>query len=208
MRAFPGPIRRRFACWLLAILASAGVSAAPYIDLSVDRDGNAYVVRAAVRLEADRRTAWLTVTDYERLPQFIPSVGGVRVLAVSRQGAVERLLVEHTGELRFLWFARPVHVWLDVTHEAPEKVLARAVLPSGVRGARSTLRDFEGSYTLTVIDALRTRLVYRARIEPVQPLFPLLGTLAVRQTVRAQFEAMADEIERRARNGTVARVMP
>ena len=159
-------------------------------------------------MEADRRTAWLTVTDYERLPQFIPSIRGVRVLAMSRQGAVERLLVEQTGDLRFLWFVRPVHVWLDVMHEAPEKVLARAVLPSGVSEARSTLRDFEGSYTLTEIDALRTRLVYRARIEPVQPLLPVLGSLAVRQTVRAQFEAMADEIERRARNGTVAWVTP
>lgn len=166
------------------------------------------MVRAAVELLADRHTTWQTVTDYERLPQFVPGIRSVRVLSWRRQGATERLLIEQSGELRLLWFVRPVHVWLDVVHEAPETVLARTVLPSGVRAAQSTLRDFEGSYTLIEIDAMRTRLLYRARIEPVQPLLPFLGTLVVRQTVRAQFEAMADEIERRARRGTVARVTP
>lgn len=148
-------------------------------------------------LAADRRTAWLTVTDYEHLPQFVPGIHGAQVLARFAGGGSERLLVEQTGEFRFLWFVQPVRVWLDVTHEAPERVLARSVLPSGVGAERSTLRHFEGSYLLTALDDSHTRLVYEARIEPEQAI-PLVGTLAVRHTVEAQFRAMAAEIERRA----------
>lgn len=143
------------------------------------------------------------MTDYEHLPQFVPGLRRAQVLARVASGGSERLLVEQTGEFRYLWFAHPVQVWLDVTHEAPERVVARLVLPSGVSAERSTLRQFEGSYQLTVVDTARTQFVYRARFEPVQAMLPLLGTIAVRHTISEQFRAMASEIERRAaRNRT------
>lgn len=170
--------------------------------VDVERDGAAYVVRAEVELRADLRSTWFTVTDYERLPQFVPGLRSVRVLARAADGDSERLLVEQRGEFRFLWFTQPVLVWLDVQHKAPRQVLARSVLPSGVNDAKSTLREFEGSYELASIDAAQTRLTYRARIEPAQPLLPLIGTLAVRHTVDAQFRALAAEIERRAAAAT------
>lgn len=138
------------------------------------------------------------MTDYEHLPQFVPGLRSVQVLARVASGGTERLLVEQTGEFRYLWFAQPVQVWLDVTHEAPERVVARSVLPSGVSAERSTLRQFEGSYLLTVVDTARTRFVYRARFEPAQAMLPLLGTMVVRHTITEQFRAMASEIERRA----------
>jgi carbon monoxide dehydrogenase subunit G len=171
----------------------------PEVDLR--RDGDAFVVEAEVELQADRATAWRTVTDYERLPQFVPGIRRVQVLARSGSGATERLLLEQQGELRLLFYAVPLQVWLDVRHEAPARVLARLVQPSGVGPARSTLRDYEGSYVLDVVDGARTRLAYRARIEPAQALLPVLGTLAVRHTVRQQLGALAAEIERRAAAG-------
>jgi hypothetical protein len=187
---------RRFVCWLFALLAPAAAAAPAQID--VRREAGAFVVQATVDLEADQRTAWLTLTDYEHLPQFVPGIQSARVLARTGSGRTERLLVEQTGEFRFMLFAEPVQVWLDVTHEAPARVLARSVLPSGVDPERSTLRDFEGSYALSALDAVRTRLVYRARFEPLRTMLPLLGTVVVRHAVTEQFEAMAAEIERRA----------
>lgn len=193
-------MRRRFACWLFALLAPAATAAAePEID--VRRDAGAFVVRAEVELQADRRTAWLTVTDYERLPQFVPGIRSARVLARVASGGSERLLVEQAGEFRYFWFVQPVQVWLEVTHQPQERVLARSVLPSGVGAERSTLREFEGSYLLTAVDGSRTRFVYQARFEPAQAMLPVLGTLAVRHTVGEQFRALAAEIERRAAPG-------
>lgn len=199
MSASPGPTLRRSACWLFALLASVAAAAEPEIE--VRRDAGVFVVRAEVELQADRRTAWMTITDYERLPQFVPGIRSAQVLARMADGGRERLLVEQAGEFRYLWFAQPVQVWFDVTHEPPERVLARSVLPAGVSAERSTLRRFEGTYVLTALDATRTRFVYRARIEPAQPVLPVLGTLAVRHTVAEQFRAMAIEIERRAARG-------
>lgn len=167
----------------------------------MERDGGAYVLRAEAQLQAGLRTAWLTVTDYEHLPQFVPGIASARVLARVTQGGKERLLVEQSGEFRWFWFSQPVRVWLEVVHEPPRRVLARSVRPSGVGNERSTLRDFEGSYELEAIDATRTRLVYRARLEPAQPLLPVLGTLAVRHTSSEQFRALVAEIERRAAPG-------
>lgn len=187
---------RRSVCWLFALFASAATAASP--ELEVRREAGAFVVHAEVELQADRRTAWLTVTDYEHLPQFVPGLRSAQVLARVASGGAERLLVEQTGEFRYLWFAQPVKVWLDVTHEPPERVVARSVLPSGVSAASSTLRRFEGSYLLTSVDAARTRLVYDARFEPAQAMLPVLGTMAVRHTISEQFRAMAAEIERRA----------
>lgn len=177
------------------------MAAAPAAEVDVARDGAAYVVRAAATLRVDRRSAWLTVTDYERLPQFVPGIDAVGVLARAARGGGERLLVEYRGEFRWLWFRAPVQVWLEVTHQPPQRVLARSVLPSGIGAGRSTLREFEGTYELEALDAATTRLVYRARLEPAQPLLPLLGTLAVRHTAQAQFRALAAQIERRAAAG-------
>jgi ribosome-associated toxin RatA of RatAB toxin-antitoxin module len=166
--------------------------------IEVRRDAGTYVIRAEAVLRADRRTAWHTVTDYEHLPQFVPGIRRSQVLARSGDDGAERLLVEHEGELRLLWYAQPVRVWLDVRHRAPARVEARSVLPSGVGRERPTLRDFEGSYSLGVVDAAHTRLLYEARFEPMQALLPVLGDYLVRRTITEQFRAMVAEIERRA----------
>jgi hypothetical protein len=191
---------RRFVCWLFVLLAPASAAAARP-DVEVRREAGGFVVRAEVELESDQRTAWLTLTDYERLPQFVPGIRSAKVLARVASGGAERLLIEQVGEFRFLLFAQPVQVWLDVTHEAPHRVRARSVLPSGISAERSTLREFEATYTLTVVDASRTRLLYEARFEPVRSMLPVLGTVVVRHTVGEQFGAMATEIERRAGRG-------
>lgn len=161
------------------------------------------MVRASVDLQADQRTAWLTVTDYEQLPRFVPGIRSAKVLARVASGGTERLLVEHAGEFRFLVFTQPVQVWLEVTHEPPRRVLAQSVLPSGIDPGRSTLREFEGSYELSALDDGRTRFLYQARFEPAQALLPVLGTILVRHAIAEQFGAMVVEIERRAElNGT------
>lgn len=188
---------RRFVCWLFVLLASTPAAAAsPQVD--VRREAGAFLVRAEVELDADQHTAWQTLTDYEQLSQFVPGIRSARVLARVASGKSERLLVEQEGEFRFLLFTQPVHVWLEVTHEAPSRVLARLVRPSGVGAERNTLRDFEGTYLLSAVAATRTRVVYQARFEPVQAMLPLLGTWIVRRSVTEKFRAMTEEIERRA----------
>jgi len=149
-----------------------------------------------VRLAAPARIVWDTLTDYERLRDFMPGVTSSRVL--ERDG--NRLTVEHHGEFDLLFFARPVRVRLAVEHRPFTTVVARS-LPQLADGSRPTLRDFVGRYELAVVRDGEVRLAYDARFELAQPLppviGPLFGTMAMRSAIRADFDALIREIERR-----------
>lgn len=185
------------------------------VALNVEHDGERFHVTARADMAADARVAWYTLTDYERLPAFVPGVERTRVLARVIRAGDERLTVEYAGALRFWIFSVPTRVWLDVHHQPFTEITARAASgmspPDG--GAQASLRSFEGRYTLSTLGgasagAARVRLDYSARFELAQPLPPLLGSLfvtaAVRLALREQFVAMVAEIERRSRGAPPA----
>jgi hypothetical protein len=188
----------------LAALACALVVPSPPAQaagntLDVRRDGGTFFVLASAELAADPRVAWDTITDYERLPEFVPGIERSRVLA--RDG--NRLTVEQRGVFRLYFFVRPVRLRLDVRHEPFSKVLARSV-PGAVDGEAATLRSFVGRYSLTVVrvgSRAGVRLDYEAQFELAEELPPVLGavfgTALVRSSMRGQFEALLREIERR-----------
>jgi carbon monoxide dehydrogenase subunit G len=200
--ASPGPTRRRSGGWLIAELAAAIALAAPLtaaaapLQLEVQRDGDHFEIHAAVRFAAPPKLVWDTLTDYERLREFMPGVSSSRVL--ERDG--NRLTVEHRGEFDLLFFTRPVRVRLAVEHRPFTTIVARS-LPQLVDGSASTLRDFVGRYELAVVRDGEVRLAYDARFELAEPLppviGPLFGTLAMRRAIRADFEALIREVERR-----------
>lgn len=164
--------------------------------VDVTRQGRAFDVEAIAQTRASLEVAWRTLTEYERLPQFVPGVTSVRVLRRTRLDGIERLLVEQRGEFRWMFYVQPVTVRMDVEQRAPTRVDARAVAAPGDDATH--LERFEGRYELDATDG-GVRLRYVAHIVPRFALPPVIGTLAVRQTVRAQFEAMLAEIERRGR---------
>ena len=169
--------------------------AAPSV--TVERDGDTYLVHASADLAAAPRVAWDTITDYERLPEFVPGVARSHVLSRTASSAGERLVVDHVGVLRFLFFSRPVRVRLLVEQEPYTKVVARA---GGADAAGSTVRTFLGRYDLTVIRAgarAGVRITYAAEIVLADPLPRWIGAWPIRQTMREQFEAMLSEIMRR-----------
>jgi hypothetical protein len=178
------------------------------VALDVTRDGNAFVVTARADLQADARTAWDTITEVERLPQFVPNVTRVRVLSRQPRARGEVLAVAFEGNFRLFFLSFPTHVWLDVEHVPYTDVLARLRPPPPGHTAPSSLKHFNGRYTLTTVGAgrdgaTRVRFDYNAEFELAQPLPPVLGTLfgtrAVRAMLREQFAALVSEIERRSR---------
>ncbi len=174
------------------------------IALDVARDGEKFRVTARADMQADASVAWATLTDYERLPQFIPHVTRVRVVARRPRPGGEALTVDYDGVFRLFFLSYPTQVRLDVEHVPFTDVLARLSTPAQPNGS---LRQFDGRYTLTVRGdrggSARVRLDYNATFELAQPLPPVLGTLfgtgAVRSMLREQFEALVAEIERRTR---------
>jgi ribosome-associated toxin RatA of RatAB toxin-antitoxin module len=180
----PQPLRL-LACLLCALPAAAG--AAEDVVVEAERRGRSVSVRANAVLFAPVTVAWQVLTDYERLPAFIPGIAKSSVRA--REG--NRLLVEQAGAARFLIFSFPIEVRLEVVESPPHAVSSRAL--------GGNLRRMDGRYELAP-DAVRgaVTLRYNGEIEPEFTLPPVIGLAALRHMVEEQFTALVAEIERRA----------
>ena len=212
-RAFHGPTRKRSdgsaVCRQIAVLSvllgaavAAAAQTAPAV--SVERDGDTFYVQAQANIAVDPRIVWDTITDYERMREFLPNIESSRVAA--RTGT--RVIVEYRGYFPLFFFDIPVRVRLAVTHQPYDRITARSE-PGDVDGGPQTLRSFAGSYDLTVVTVEQragVRLKYQSRFELAEPLPPILGDLfgraMVTKTVRTQFEAMLREMKRRQASRT------
>ncbi len=173
------------ACALL--VAANGVLAAEDLTVDAERRGDGVEVRAKAFIAAPAELIWRVLTDYERLPSFVP--GMTKSVVRARQGRYLRL--EQSGEARFLVFSFPIEVHLDVIESAPHWVVSSSV--------GGNVRRMNGRYDL-VADASRggVTLSYTGLIEPDFDLPPLVGAAALRHMAEEQFRAMVAEIERRA----------
>jgi ribosome-associated toxin RatA of RatAB toxin-antitoxin module len=179
---------------LLAAAYAAPGTAADDVSIQAERRGDSVEIHARARIAAPHALVWEVLTDYERLPSFIPGLAK----SVVRQRQGNRLVVEQTGEARFLVFSFPIDVRYEVIESPPDWISSRAV--SG------NLRRMNGRYDLQpgpiragareVRDELLLR--YEGAIEPDFELPPLIGLVALRSMVEQQFTAMVAEIERRA----------
>lgn len=176
------------------IIACDAVLAAPQALVNIHREESQIIIFARAEVAASPRIAWETLSDYERLPDFIPNMSHSRVL--ERHG--DRLTVEQHGEFRFLFFAQPIDVRMAVQHVPMSRIEAHAVTSED---SIASIKAFEGRYDIVPAEAKRDTVLiaYFARIVPAFDLPPFIGMLAVRHTVREQFAALLREIERRAR---------
>lgn len=173
------------------------------VSVQVRRSGRRFDAEAVLELNADARTAWGTITDYDALPSFMPGIHDCRV--IERQTLArrdEQLLVEQRGEFRFLLFAQSMKVMLNIENRDQRVTEAKALSFELGRLKRRAIERFEGRYELTPLAskrrAPRVRLRYTAVIGLVLPPPPAIGSLAVRRNLAAQLEAVAAEIVRRA----------
>lgn len=177
----------------------AGGAAQALPTVAVERDGDTFYVSGRASVAVDPRIVWETITDYERMREFLPNIEHTRVVA--RNGS--RVIVECLGFFPLFFFDIPVRVRLAVQQQPYERIVARSE-PGEVDGAPQTLRSFSGSYDLAVVTVERragVRLAYESRFELAEPLPPIIGNLfgtaMVKKTVRTQLEAMLREMQRR-----------
>ena len=173
------------ACLLLELCAGTARGAE---DLAVDavRKGEFIEVRAHATLEASLSVIWTALTDYDRLPEFIPGLRKSKV--VSRKGPV--VIVEQSGEARFLMFTFPIEVTLEATERPPSQIQVRALA--------GNLRHFEGGYRVEPEpNGSKIVLKWVGSIIPDVSLPPLIGEVVMRMQIEDQFTGMVREIERR-----------
>ncbi|MCC7487533.1 MAG: SRPBCC family protein [Burkholderiales bacterium] len=172
----------RLSCLVCAALAFP--AAAAEITVDTVREGDALSIEARAEFEGTVARTWQVLTDYEKLPDFIPDLQSSRVLARAAEG----ITVVQRGEVRLLFFGYPVEVRLLVNEHPMTRVDARAVSGS--------FRELSGTYAVDASGG-RVRLRYTARLVPDFFVPPLIGTWALRRSVRATFVALVEEIVRR-----------
>ncbi len=148
--------------------------------------GDLVEVRARATLHASLSVVWNTLTDYERMPEFIPGLKRSRVVA--RNGATTT--VEQSGEAHFLFLSVPIEVTVETTERPPH---------IEVRRIAGTLRHLQGRYEIDVLttDPERVQLRWVGTIAPEVGLPPFIGEALMRLLIEEQFAGMVREIERR-----------
>jgi hypothetical protein len=179
------------------------------VKVNVRRSGRRFEAEALLDLSANAQTVWETVTDYAALPSFMPGIRDCRVIERrTLTETTEHLVVEQHGEFRFLLFAQAMTVRLSIEHHSLRVAEAKAVSFDLGLLKRRAIDVFEGRYELTPLSrrrsAPRTQLRYTAVIGLRLPPPPAIGTVAVRQNLSAQLEALAQEIARRSSRPTSA----
>jgi hypothetical protein len=177
--------------WLLPAfaMACAGASpaAGPSVDVRIDRGDDGVVIVARARAAADPATAWSVLTDYERYHDFIPGVRSSRV--VERRGT--HVVVEQWDDAT-LW---PLRVRYEIEEFPPTGLRSRAVASS-----------FPALSSTFIVQAMGPgiRLDYVGRIGAGMPILGRLEQSVLERAAVRDFQALANEIERRSREARAA----
>jgi len=176
--------RARVVVFVLAVVPALPAIAAT-IAVDAERRGDNIEIHASAELKSDAATAWRVLTDYEHYPEFISDLRVSRV--VSRQG--QTVVVEQSGDAT-LWLLRiPLDITFEITETPPNALKSR--------GVAGSLRAMSSGYLLTPVPQ-GVRLEYEGHVVPGFELFAPFELAAVRQSIARQFQALADEIERRS----------
>jgi carbon monoxide dehydrogenase subunit G len=172
-----------FSCVLL--LSSAGAArAADDVSMEATRRGEALEVVCRAMLDAPLDLVWQTLTDYDRLADFIPGMRRSRL--VERRGAVA--VVDQLGEAGFLFLTFPIEVTLASTERPPYDL--------EVNMLKGNLKRLDGAYRIEPQGGGRILLTWNGIVE-AQSMPPLLGEIVMRSNIEDQFRGMVREIERR-----------
>ncbi|HEX7811518.1 MAG TPA: SRPBCC family protein [Burkholderiales bacterium] len=180
---------------LTAALAGVGGGSDAASDFSVktEKRGDEVHVDARASLLAPLAVVWQTLTDYDRLPDFISGISKSRLLEYRSNAAI----VEQVGQAGFLFFTVPIDVVVESMELPPHRIDVRLI--------KGNLKKLDGRYEIeegaTAADPIVLR--WHGTIEPEKALPPLIGELILRNNVTRQFRDMVNEIERRGRQAGV-----
>ena len=155
-------------------------------------------INASGFVHATPQQAWRVLTDYERLPQFVPEL--VHSKLVKRSG--NEVLLDQESRAGFLFFSYNLRMTVRVTEQA-FSAIDIALVSGGMKryDARWELEDAQEQESGPG-GRMGTRIRYSARMEPEFFIPPLIGEPFVQASVKKTVEAVMREIEKNARKET------
>jgi len=172
-------------CCALLLAAAGAARAAEEVSVEATRRDDALELVCRAMLDAPLELIWQTLTDYDRLAEFIPGMRRSRLL--ERRGAVA--VIEQSGDAGFLFFSFPLDVTLASTERPPHTLEVKLL--------KGDLKRLDGAYRIEPQADGRILLTWSGIVEALS-MPPLLGELVMRANIADQFRGMVREIERRA----------
>lgn len=148
-------------------------------------DDNLFDVAASGTVHAAPEVVWKILTDYERMPEFVPDMHKSKV--VSRYGNLA--VVEQYGEARFLFFKRPIYLVVNVT-EQPISTIDIALVTGD-------MKTYTCRWELVPIpETGGTRIVYTGKLVPKFYVPGMLGSNIIRSDIEKMMAAVLARLDR------------
>jgi len=155
----------------------------------ISRDGQSFFeVNATGFVRVTPQQAWRVLTDYERLPEFVPDL---KTATVQSRNAQE-VVLEQTSETGFLFLSQHVHMVLRLREHPFSSI--EVTLISGDMKYYTAHWELEAA---TQGGISGTRVHFTGALEPDFFVPPLVGKSIVQANVKKMVQAVVSEVERR-----------
>lgn len=180
-------LQQQLALLPLLWCAAGAANAAEKVVVHAWRLGDAVQVRAQASVIAPQALIWRTLTDYDRLAEFVPGISQSRVL--ERRGSTSTVAQVGTAHLWF--FTYRIEVVVESTEQPPDAI--------GIRLLKGNLKQLDGRYQIDKVEGKEGEflLTWSGVIEPALPVPLLIAMPLMRANIAEQFAGMVREIERR-----------
>lgn len=172
---------------MVAVLTATIVLAAPAKAprIAVVETGGTYQVTAEFTVPTTPAAVAAVLTDFERIPEFMPEVTSSEVLSRTEAG----LVVQQEAIAKFLMFSKRMHLVLDVSHDG-------GTIRFRDRCGKS-FTSYEGAWQLTGAGG-HTAIAYTLSAKPAFEVPRFVLTRLLKRDAAAMVERLRMEIAARA----------
>ena len=178
---------RLVTCLLLACPLPVSAQAVP-LDVTVTRadvdDEHVFAVNASGSVQAAPAAVWKVLTNYERMPEFVPDLQSSRVVA--RMGS--EVVVEQFGVARFMFMSRDIHLLVRVT-EQPTTAIDIGLIAGD-------MKVYSCRWELVPLAGGGTRINYTGKMVPRFYVPGFLGANIIRSDIHKMMTAVLARLDK------------
>lgn len=184
-----GRMNHFLACMLLLFALSGQAQTLPPLQVEVKRvvqeDMTVYDITASGAVKASPGAVWKILTNYDKMPEFVPDLATSRVLSRSGDDAI----IEQFGEARFLFVRRDIHLIVL----AKEQPMNRIVI-SLVSG---DMKVYQCQWELVALaETGGTRINYTGKMAPKFYVPGMLGANIIKGDIARMMAAVLARLDR------------
>lgn len=160
----------------------------PPLEVNVKRadrgEQNVFEVVASGAVRAPLAKVWKILTDYERMPEFVPDMQSSRVISRTGNSAV----VEQFGVARFLFLRRDIYLIVHVTEQPPSVIDISLIT--------GDMEVYSCRWEITPIaDTGGTRIAYTGTLVPKFYVPGMFGANMIRSDIKRMMTAVLARLD-------------